>query len=284
MTKTPWTDEQRKAAGDRLRQAREKKQQLKDQAELPNEELKADMDAAEAEPEAPTPDPEPTITQTEYATLLRHMAELETRLATQAAQPAAAPSPYPNATVSPQINAQGRLVGVHEKYGVDPANYANPTERLAKEPKLQRFAFDINYELDFKVATVQYQTQDGMNVKEPKFTLELIKVMIDDETGEPTDGRFVLRTNILHEDPQAALEMARTHNVNPDDFGGETGFLNEMRYLRMRDWLLEAFYPPKTQGKKNKKEMVVGNRLVQYYEVSSVDSAKIEFGDLNGRI
>lgn len=279
MSRREMTQEERKANGDRLAQARAIRAKMIEEAKAKEAAQQTEVDP-EPMPD-PAPNPEPTITQTEYATLLRHMAELETRLATQAA---ATTSPFPNATVSPQINAQGRLVGVHEKYGVNPASYEDPTSRLVKEPKLQRFAFDINYELSFNISTVQYETKDGMNVKEPKFTVELIKVVLDDETGDRTDGRFILRTLILHEDPQAALTIAYEHGLNPDSFGGETGFLNEMRYLRTRDWLLEAFYPPKTQVKKNKKDMVIGNRLVQYYEVSSVDSSKIEFGDLNGRV
>lgn len=233
---------------------------------------------------APLADPvaqaEPTITQTEYRDLLRHMSELEARLSVQPSPPASA-----QPISGPQIDHRGRLTGVHERFIVDPAHYPDPTPRLAKESKLQRFAFDINYELDYEVATTQYQTQDGINTREPKFTLKLVKVVMDDETGEPTNGRFVLREAVFHEDPQAALTVARDQGLNPDDFGGEPSFLDEMRYLRYRDWLIEAFYPPRTAApKKNKKEMVIGNKIVQYYEVSSVDSAKINFGELDGKV
>lgn len=182
-----------------------------------------------------------------------------------------------------QANARGGLVGTFEKYAVNPAHYPDPCARLAQEPRLQRFAFPANYELVFEVATTSYQTKDGVNTREPKFTLELNRIVYDEDSGAPTNGRYVVCRAIFHEDPDAALVVAHDNGIDVDSMN-EKRFLDEMRYLRMRDWLLEAFYPPKSQQKRSKKEMVIGNRLVEYFEVNSQDSEMIPFDQLKNKV
>ena len=78
------------------------------------------------------------------------------------------------------------------------------------------------------------------------------------------------------------MVVAREQGVDIDEMG-EREFLDEMRYLRVRNWLLEAFYPPKRDmEKKNKKEMAIGGKIVQYFEVSSPNGTAIPFKDLDG--
>lgn len=219
---------------------------------------------------------EPTngVSQEEYQDLLRRFDELAARLDLP-------PAPYqPSAQATPQVNNRGQLIGTFEKYIIDPANYPDPRERLGKESRLARFAFDLNYDLNFKVETQQYDTKDGVSVREPKFTIELNRIVLDEDTGEPTNKRYTVARMIFHEDPQAALVVARDAGVDVNSMDQST-FLNEMRYLRMRDWLLEAFYPPKAVPNGNKKEVVIGNRLVEIYEVSSENPSKIPFDSLD---
>lgn len=266
MPKQAWTEEERKAFGEKMRKIREDKAVAKEKAEADNQ-----------EPVEPEHQAEPELageaTVSELAKqVLELKAQLE-RIATAQTTPGPA---YVQQT--PQMDPRGKLTGTFEKYIVDPKHYPDPTAQLAKEPKLARFAFDVNYELGWEVTRTQYQTQDGINTVEPRFTVELIKVIIDEESGEPTTGRYVLRSMVLHEDPQAALTVARDNNVDPESFGGDWPFLDAMRYLRIRDWLLEAFYPPRNTGKKGRKEAVIGNRLVQLYEVSSLDPVAVDFG------
>lgn len=179
----------------------------------------------------------------------------------------------------------GKLVGTVEKYVVDPKAYPDPTERLANEPRLQRFAFPLNYELVFKVGVSAYQTQDGINTREPRFTLQLIKIMMDEDTGEPSNMRAMLYQVIFHEDPQAALIVAQENGLSVND-ANEAEFLNEMRYLRMRDWLFELpmFYPKAAQATKGKKEIVIGNRIVEVYEVNGENTQTIPFATLNSKL
>lgn len=180
------------------------------------------------------------------------------------------------------IPAQGpNLIGTKDKYTINPLNYADPIERLSNEARLQQFAFKLNYELKWNVSSTSYKTLDGINTREPKFELELIKIVLDDN-GDQTNERFIVKKMIFHEDPDAAVIIAKENGLAIDE-SNQVDFLNEMRYLRARDWLIECFYPAKSTAIKNKKQTVIGNRLVDIYEISSSEAQKIPFGDLQGR-
>lgn len=176
----------------------------------------------------------------------------------------------------------GSLVGTFEKYTVDPINYPSPVERLMKEPQLIPLAFDYNYEVDYQVHVSQYETKDGRNVKEPRFMVELRRVVLDD-AGARTDQRYIVRKLTFHEDPQAAIMVARENGIDVDSFN-EKDFLNEMRYIRLRDWLLEIFYPAPAQAMKGRQEVVVNNQIVELITVNSENSSSIPFGELNKKL
>lgn len=217
----------------------------------------------------PTPEPQDdSIESANVQELMRQVQELKARL--DGGQP-----------TTPELN-RGKLVGTYEKYIVDGDYYPNPIERLKREERLQRFAFPINYELDFKVMPTTYETIDGVRTKEPRFVLELRRVVMDDD-GNPTSKRYVISRLTFHEDPEAAIVIAQDNGITVNA-NNERDFLNEMRYLRMRDWLLETFYPPKPQKVQNKKEEVIGNRLVEVFEISSETSERIPFSELNSRL
>lgn len=183
---------------------------------------------------------------------------------------------------SAQITSTG-LIGTLKKFNTDPNYYPNPTTRLYDEPRLARFAFKENWELEFSVKDSSYTTLDNRRVVEPQFTIQLIGKMYDDD-GNLTPGRYVRKQMVFFEDPDAALAIAREQGIDVESFG-EKEFLDEMRYLRVRNWLLENFYPPtNTNKQQNKKQMVVNNQVVEYYEISSVDSAEVNFNGLNGKL
>lgn len=217
----------------------------------------------------------------DYAEILRRLSEVEANASYWRNE--ALKSQVGGNPAGPQAGQAG-LIGTYEKYKVDPSLYPDPRQRLSHEPRLQRFAFDMNYELAWTIGVSSYKTIDGINTKEPKFTIELNKIVLDEDTGEQTDGRYTICRAIFHEDPEAALVVAREQGVNVEDFE-EKAFLDEMRYLRIRDWLLEAFYPPKPQQeKKNKKDMVIGGKLVEYFEINSESSESVPFGQLSTKL
>lgn len=268
MPKKQWTDEERKAFGIKMKAAREKR-------EAANNEQ--NTNTGQPAPVTPTDalTTVETISQEDLGAMLRYIKELEA-------------ANYRSQTVTGHDTQvahvqNGTLTGTVAKYSTDKNKYADPCARLAKEPRLQRFAFDINYELDWHIDESRYETIDHVRMVEPKFTLELNRIMMDEETGQPTNGRYTIARLIMHEDPEAAITIARQQglSVETDD---EELFLNEMRYLRARDWLLECFYPPKPTDGTTKKDMVIGNKLVQYFEVNSEESARIPFNQLENKL
>lgn len=255
-----WTEAQKQAARDRYAR----------QHQNPKE-----TDEKEVE-QAPTPasqqmtPQEDTITSEDYADLLREIRELKKKV-------------WQNETRPESIQLKGgKLIGTVTKYDLDAAVYPDPVSRLAKEPKLARYAFVENYDLKFNVSISEYETIDGIRTKEPKFTLELIGKIFDEETGELTKGRYIICRLIMHEDPGAALVIARDNDLEVDE-ADEEAFLNEMRYIRMRDWLTKCFVPEIPKKDNRKKEMVIGGKIVEYFEVDDYaeNTPEKPFGSLS---
>lgn len=239
MPKKNMTPEERAAFGEKMRLAREAKRETKP--------VQANQDNAD------------------IGDLLARMAEMQREMADLRRDKSHDTREQPN------VNAQGRMTGTFEKYITDKKHYPDPRERLANELRLQRFAFKDNFELDYGVGLSSYKTIDGINTREPKFTLKLVRIVYDEDSGEPTDQRYVACQLIFHEDPDTALTIAQENNIEVESMG-EKQFLDEMRYLRMRDWLLECFYPPPIAKVSDRKEVVIGNQLVEVYTVNSEKS------------
>ena len=267
MAKKEWTDEERKAFADKMKAARakgKKKTESSSQVPQPQEEVK--------QPDF-TKTPEETVSNTDdLNTLIKQVLELQKNMLLNGGN-VAAPA------AGPQVQ-NGKLTGTVTRYSVDKNRYPDPSERLAKEPRLARFAFDLNYILEFKMVPTSYTTIDNIRQVEPKFELKLIAKVIDPATGEDTGGRYRLCTMVLFEDPDAAITVANEQGLNVDS-ENEAEFLNEMRYIRMRDWLLGAFYPEQVTTVSNTEERVIGNRVVDFYtESNATGSVKVPFDDL----
>ena len=183
----------------------------------------------------------------------------------------------------PTVGQGGRLVGEVEKYLVDPALYPDPLERLRKEPRLAPLAFDYNYDMLYKVEVSSYQTQAGVYMKEPKFTVTLRRIILDDQ-GNQTDRGYHVQNFVFHVDPQTAMILARENGIEIDQ-SDERVFLNEMRYLRVKDWLFNCFWPKKeAPSDSGLKEEVIGGQLVQVYTRSSIDSTGVDFDKINTKL
>jgi hypothetical protein len=260
MPKKDWTPEERAAFGEKMRQAKLNKQTG---SQFPPKE---EVDKSEPVDPGPTKTPD-------YESMMRMVLELQRAFINQQA-----------ATGGQTVSPTGSLVGTQERYVLDPDYYADPTERLRNEPRLQRFAFKDNYEIKYKCyPTRRYETIDHRWVQEPQFDLDLIRIMYDEATGVPTNGRYTVCRGVFFEDPETAVVVARDNGLEVDETN-QRQFLDEMRYIRMRDWLLEAFYPALPQVVKNKKEMVIGGKLVDYFEVNSEDSETVPFSQLKSKI
>lgn len=233
------------------------------------------INATEPGPDlGPGEDTKETISSNDYLDLQRQVLELKAMLMAGAQFPA-----------QPQVRG-GSLVGTVEKFSVNPKDYPTPVERLFKEPRLQRFALRENYDLMWHIAEVGYTTIDNVRVKEPRFTLELGRKLFDEETGEPlldeqgNPKGYIISRMIMHEDPDAAIVIARNEGIEIDE-SNEKAFLNEMRYLRSRDMLLECFFPTPIK-KTQKRTMVVGGTEVETYTITSTTTEKIPFDEIKG--
>ena len=159
------------------------------------------------------------------------------------------------------------------KYSLNPSDWPDPRKRLAEESRLQRHAFKENFILEWDVGKVQYQ-KDGVNYTEPKFRLELWKWLEDPKSGELTTKKFRVHKVTFFEDPDAAVQIATDNGVEVDSLL-QKPFLDEMRYLRVRDWLLEIFYPAPIKQSGAPREEIIGNRLVPVIETSSAEPIDI---------
>ena len=88
---------------------------------------------------------------------------------------------------------------------------------------------------------------------------------------------------MFHEDPQAAMAIARENNV-AIDAENEKAFLDEMRYLRIRDWLFGYFWKPKTTPQNQVSEEAIGGTIVQVFTKSSIDPSSVDFDQLKTKM
>lgn len=265
MAKRVWTEEQKEAARARLAAAREAKAKKAEESNGP-----APQDHSSEEP---------GVTE-----LTKMVLELQQRL--EAAEKAKSTGEeLANALMNLSGGTKvenGRMVGSTEKFSTDKARYSDPRERLAQESRLKRIAFDSNYELEFEVGTTRYQTKEGVNLIEPKFVLRLVQIVLD-ENGEPTNRRVGKAQMVFFEDPDTAIEVATRLGL-PVDSSNEVAFLDEMRYMRMREWLFECFWPPRVDTTTSgKQQMVVGGQVVDTWEVSTEGNATIPFNQLGNK-
>lgn len=262
MPKKEWTPEERKAFGDKMRALKAQKKTEATDTVLKTPE---EVNLPKVEPVQPA-----DYDANDVAAMMRYIKELESQNWRQ--------NQSQHGQQGPQV-INNKMTGTVEKYPINRKLYSDPVERLSNEPRLQPMAFKYNYELEFEIGTTTYTTIDNIRMQEPKFTLRLIRIMLDEVTGEPTNGRYVVCQMIFHEDPDTAVLLANQNGIDVDETN-ESQFLDEMRYLRMRDWLLECFYPAPIKDVSNRKTVAIDGKLVEYYEVNSERPAAIPFSNL----
>ena len=261
-----------KAWAEKMKQAREAKQAGKQKISSPSQPSTSYQSRS-----AVPPQPSEPAQQENVADLVRRVEELEkerdffkkTSLET------------------PQVTDRG-VQGTFEKYSVDPSNYPDPRQHLWEymnsTQALRRHGFTPdNYEMEWEIRTTNYETRDGRSVKEPRFILEVWGILYNEETNQP-EKKYRIHRLVFHEDPQAALIVANEKGLEiPEDMTKQ--FLDDMRFLRVRDWLMELFVPPHYNEKKQEqREEVIGNKLVDVVEISSEQPSSIPFSDLKNKL
>lgn len=183
---------------------------------------------------------------------------------------------------APMTDKMGESLEEFERYSLDPKDYPDPTTRLAAEARLIAVNFLYNYELDYTVGRSRYQTATGRWTIEPKFQIQLNRIKLDDE-GAQTNKRYMLRRLIFHEDPDAAIVVAHENGIDVDKQNHKQ-FLDEMRYIRCRDWLFDIFWPKPAQAQEQITEEVIGGTIVQVFTKNSEEASEIDFSKLNTKL
>lgn len=232
-----WTDEEKKAFGEKMKAARANKTK---------------------NPQTKTT---PTSTvEIEESTLKEILDRLKTLEAEKATRPTAP-------TQEPTISQSGHVQGIKEKYTINKAAYAHvdPRARLFKEPKLSRFAPEENYSMYWRVDNTRYQNAQGLWMAEPRFELEVRRKVLDDDGS--VKGEYQVGKLVSHEDWDAAIDIANSLGLEIDPNMGKE-FIDEMRYQNFRMFVEELFFAPTAIKQVNggKKEMVVAGTVVTFYE------------------
>lgn len=268
MPKKEWTDEERKAFADKMKQARQKKDSVESQQEQ--------VERISQQPDAPA--------NMDLNDFMRQLQELKDNPLIQAIF-----NQQNNNNQNNGVQVGNKMTGVFTKYITDPAHYPDPRERILdffdSQPKYRRFGLRDRYELRWEIAAmVPYERKDGIQETQPRFVVGLDAIIFDEDTYEPTNGRYVVKEFMFFEDPQTAVILARDNGIDVDETN-EKAFMDEMRFIRVRDWLLDIFTPaPVQKTNKNRKDMVINGKQVQFYEIASENAETIPFNQLNKKL
>lgn len=267
MPKKNMSEEERKAWGEKMKQARLAKQAEQPQAVPNTESTSAGADTGDTDEETTTVqqgnDPD---------RIARLEAQIEMLVKLQGGQ-----------------SNQNAPATTHEKYSTQLSIYESPVEKLLEwaqtNPKMKQQAFSANFELQY-VAEVppRYQLADKSWERQPKFTLGLLEKAYDDdgnqltrvnERGETVDIKYLRKRLVFFEDPDNALAIAHRKGLQLDDQSSQA-FLNDMRFIQAQEWLLDVFYPPKPDAGNGFREEAIAGQMVTIVEspalMSKIDS------------
>lgn len=160
------------------------------------------------------------------------------------------------------------IQGITYRYDIEKSHYPDPTERLLNEPSLARFAMKENFRFRWSVDGEQFE-KHGMTFAEPRFTLELFRLLFDEE-GAPT-GRMALVARAMQHEDDFVVRMAASNlgllDKYPDTEEGFRELRDEVRYYRLQQWLLGIFTPAKIKTfRKAPKTEVIAGKVVEVYD------------------
>jgi hypothetical protein len=250
MARTPLTEEEKQALRERLAKARDAKKQK--------------QASKEEEPQKQTQSSEPTvsISQEQLDALLTKVSLLEKAVAHQVT---------PTQAIDAKAEMQGisfgknGIQGVVYKYPIEQDYYPDPSNRILNMPELARYAPHENYELKWEVSGVEYE-KANITYSEPRFTVTFLRKMYDDY-GNITSQRAILGRHIQHEDENVVRMVARDMGLDTSD---ERTLLDEVRFQRIRRWVLDLFTPYRQEDRTDAMtEMVIDGKIVPVMEITT---------------
>lgn len=260
MAKKQWTDEERKAFGDKMKAARQNKNP---QTNTPTQNVSPQIPAESA---VTAPTQLITLTQDQFDSLISRLNS--GNIQDKAPSPALSP-----AVGSLQTNALGQVVGTFKKYNIDPDFYPDPVEKLLdfcdSDNRMRRHNVRDNYFIEWSITSKPYETKDHINIQEPTFHLTLYANEYDDQ-GEDTGRFIVIQTLHMNEDEGIALLFAAEEGYEADSFD-LAALMDLTRYERARRWLVDIFYPPRTFDlNTDAREEAIGGSVVKVITKSNV--------------
>lgn len=190
---------------------------------------------------------------------------------------------FASGRVDAQVGVNG-VTGQVFKYPVEPEYYPNPKERLYDVPFLKRFNLRDNYIITWGVEGVEYE-KNGVAFAEPRFICHLYRRIFDEDNEDTGTAALVSRT-FLHEDRMVAIMTANKMGLS-EQFEDERELMDEIRFIRVRDWLVALFTPYKFQQfKKKPRMMVIAGKQVEVHDTEQIleqDSADTKAAAVRSR-
>lgn len=155
------------------------------------------------------------------------------------------------------------------KYPVDKSFYPDPTPRLYDDPELKRFAMRENYYFKWDVSGETYEKYN-ITYTEPRFWVELYRFMFDEDGVTPTGKMILVARQLQHEDELAARIGAQKLGLDITEMPFQE-LMDEMRYQRIRQWLLALFRKPNVeQHRRRAITQVIDGKVVEVYDTEQV--------------
>ena len=250
MSRT-WTEEEKKAFGEKMKAARLKKQT--------NEAVAPTAPELPKETTVDKKDEGVTLTTEQFNQLMERLSKVEGAKTTVQTQ----------TPVGQGFDSFGKPVGIMQRYSLDPAHYKDPREALYESKELKRHAIRENYMLTWDVDQLIYDTKYGTSMSDPKFTLTLYRKKFN-EDGTESGKRILIQTGVFFEDPSASIKEAIALGISVDN-ANSPEFLEQMRYHRYKQWLLDIFNPSRlTSTKPKTREEVIGGKVYTIEDYSVV--------------
>ena len=190
----------------------------------------------------------------------------------------ATPEEKLDATIGMQANAHPARVGLNGvqgityRYNVEKSHYPDPSARLLAEPRLARFAMQENFRFKWSVDGETYE-KHGMTFAEPRFTLELYRLLFD-EDGQPTGRMALIARSMMHEDDFVVRTAAANLGLLEQFGDDEESFIklrDEIRYWRTQQWLFGIFTPAKINTfKRAPREENIDGKIVMVYDTEDL--------------
>jgi hypothetical protein len=196
------------------------------------------------------------LTQEQFQEMLERIQKLET-VREQVSQ-----------NVQPSIGTRGEVLGMIERFPIDPKHYQSPLDAIYDDPQFRRFALRDNYFLKWSVTPAKYQTAMGTWYVEPRFELELWKRDFNEDNEE--FRKILLGRASFFEDPPANLLEAELAGLSINDV--DTGeFGEKMRMFRYKFWVNEILQPKRPGSTSPKKKLqVIGGKAYEIEEFSEL--------------